>query len=288
MIDFSNEFLGIIQKPADGTRPSRTTSPGSGVSFVLGGSNVEGAYTQILDGSTEWPAGFGDGFVFMLQFANTNLTTFANPGLATIGIDLAGGTTYTEWIHDLICGPTSNHEDASIIYRLPIRVPNGASLAVKAQCLDATPPSNPDVLFRILGKPTRPELVRAGSFVRTFGAVTATSEGTGITPGTTSEGAYVELGTLADDIWGWEFGMTINNTVVSSNIHNVDIAIGDATNKRRVLRNERIGSTTSEAVIKQQPGFDFGSGLSGDKVYGRSQSEIATTGASLIVYGIGG
>jgi hypothetical protein len=292
MLALANEWLGCIQKPADGTRPSRNTSPGSGVSFTQGASHAEGSYAQILDGSTEWPAGFGDGMLLELRFANTSVSAQAASGLATIGIDPSGGTSYTEWIHDLVCGPTGNHEDGSICYQFPIRVPNGASLAVKAQSSNASPPSNADLALKIYGKPTRPELVRVGSYVRTIGADPGTSYGTLLTPGTTSDGSWSELTSspLADPIWGWEYCMLIDDDIINSNAYNIDLAVGDGSTFRRVLRNRRMASTTSETIIKHQFGFDFGDAAVGDRVWSRVQAgdQALITSYAMIAYGIGG
>ncbi|MEQ1734883.1 MAG: hypothetical protein ABL886_00465 [Rhodoglobus sp.] len=246
------------------------------------------SYVQLLDGSTEWPAGIGDGFGLQIGFANTNLASNSNAGLATIGIDLAGGTTYTDWISNVICGPTSNVEDGYTQYYFPIRIPNGASLGIKAQGGSATPPANPDCQFKIFCKPTRPECIRVGSFVRTYGAVTATSEGTAVTPGGVSEGTYVELGTLADEIWGWEFGVTCTAAAIGAAVSHTDIAVGDATNKIRVIRNHVTTHGTSEVMAKLMTAFQFGEGPNGSKVYGRMQMEGTQTGCSLIAYGIGG
>ena len=53
-----------------------------------------------------------------------------------------------------------------------------------------------DYYTKLFGKPTRPELLRVGTKVQTYGAVTASTSGTAITPGTNAMGAYTaSLGT---------------------------------------------------------------------------------------------
>lgn len=290
MIHLASEFLAVIENRVDGQRPHRTTAPGAGTGFSLGASNVEGSYAQFIDGSTAWPAGIGDGFGILLSFSRTSVNAQAHTCLATIGIDLAGGTTYTEWIHDLICGPTGDEPDGPIEYYFPVRVPNGSSLAVKGQDSHATPIATSFIRCEILCKPTRPELVRVGSFVQTFGADTANSAGTAFTPGTTSDGTYVSLGTLNKECWGWEFGVTVNNATINANVCYVDVALGDASNKRRVIRNGRITMGTAETVPKVNATPCLGLGANGDGVYMRGQAgdNAPASGFSGIAYGVGG
>lgn len=286
MIHISNSFLNIIQVPADGTRPSRTSQ---GISFTAGASNSESSYVQILDGTT-WPTGYGDGYGIYLEVANTFLTANTHAMLATIGIDPTGGTSYTEWINDLAIGQSNNFANCAISYYFPVRIPEGSSLAIKAQCDNASPVANSDLFFKIYCTPTRPELVRAGTFVRTFGANTGTSQGTSFTPGTTSEGAYTSLGTLSDTLWYWEYGVSINNTTITANVLHVDIAIGDGSSNRRVIPNALLFTGTSETVSKTSNPFGHGTGVSGDGVYIRGQvgENALISGYNAIAYGVGG
>ena len=285
MLAVSNSFLEVIESPADGTQPHRTTF---GVSFSLGASNTMGSYAQFLDGSTDWPAGFGDGYGILISVSTVAVSTNANNALVTIGIDLSGGTTYTDWISNLLVSQVGITTLGICEYYFPIRVPNGASLAIKGQSSNASPIATSYMHSKIYGKPTHPELIRAGSFVETFGADTANSAGTSVTCGTGSDGTYVQLGSaLSRKIWGWEYGVGTTSAALTAHRYHTDIAVGDASNKRRVIRNAQTTSSTAETMDKRSA-FSMGDGASGDIVYGRMQGSTALSGASLIAYGVGG
>ena len=67
------------------------------------------------------------------------------------------------------------------------------------------------------------ELVRSGAYVDTFGAVTATSKGTDIVPGTASESAWLSLGTnITRDYW-WCRPAGIIGTVATVIPYNIDV-----------------------------------------------------------------
>lgn len=287
MLNVSNEFLLFLEKPVDGTRPHRTSN---GVGFSLGSSDSEGSYSQIVDGSTDWPASSGDGYGLYLEFVNTFVTSQSASALVTIGIDLAGGTSYTEWINDLIAGPSALVTSGSFIsYYFPIRIPNGASLAIKGQSNNASPPATSYVRTIIPCLPTHPELLRVGSFIRTYGATTASSQGTSVTEGTTSDGSYTSIGTLSDDIWGWSACVTSQATAFTSNLMSLDVAVGDGSSYRRVIPDCLFKISTSES-ISFNSNFSLGPAKNGDGVYARIQTgdNAAIGSASVIVYGIGG
>lgn len=287
----TNSFLEVIEVPVDGTRPQRVSD---GVGFSLGASNVMGSYVQLLaggdvSGGGGWPDGCGDGFGIFLSVTNVGVTSQAHNALMTIGIDPSGGSSYTDWIENLlISAATTNTVGGAYTYYFPIRIPHGAALAVKGQDSHATPVATSYCRLRIYCKPTHPELIRVGTFVKSFGVDMATSAGTGVTEGTGSDGAYTQLGSALDkEIFYWEWGVGVSGTSIVGSNHLVDIAVGDASNKRRVIRNAMwIGATTE--TIGKPPSGEYGPGAIGDLVYARSQNGGAQPGLSYAAYGVGG
>lgn len=285
MLAVSNSFLEVIESPVDGTRPDRTTD---GIGFSLGASNAMGSYVQVLDGSADWPAGFGDGYGIYLEFGNVGEASQIGDALATIGIDLAGGTTYTDWIQYLLVGGAPTKSLGRYAFYFPIRVPNGASLAVKGQSADATPVATSYLITKIYGKPTHPELVRVGTFVQTFGVDTANSKGTAFTIATGgTDGTYAQVGSALDKpIWAWEFGIGSSSTSWGAGIRLIDVAIGDATNKQRIICNAEVHGVTTE-MLGKDPELAHWEGAVGDLLYVRGQGATLTSGNAAI-YGIGG
>jgi hypothetical protein len=288
VIHLSNGFALTLESPANSATPNTTF----GAAFALGASNVMGSYAQIIDGSTFWPAGSGDGYWIRVFVHSVFVTAQITNAIVTLGIDLAGGTSYTDWISNLLVSGAqqmSGNARYGVEYNFPIRVPNGASIAIKGQTSYATPPANSYAQVQINCKPTRPELTRVGTFVQSFGVDTANSAASAaVTIGGASEGTYVQLGSaLNKEIWFWEYGMSYGTVGLSSSIYAVDIALGDASNKRRVIRNARFQTTTSEDFFKY-PSGEYGSGQVGDLVYGRCQGATGITGFGLAAYGVGG
>lgn len=289
MLHLSNEFQLVVESIADGTQPNFTNG-----TSITPGNNTYGSYTSVLSGASLTDDAYG----IEVWFNSGNVDSAARDGIATIGFDPAGGTSFgglagvtnNEISHLLwsCAGDMRNAAMGPVWYYFPLFIKAGTSIGCKASVNNATV-GTVNCFVRLHCKPTRPELVRSGTFVRTYGATVGSSTGTSVTPGAASEGTYTELGTLADAIWYWEYGVGINNAGFTANCQFTDIAIGDASNKKRVIANGVSMSSQSEVNCKPAMGA-YGSGVSGDKVYGRMQvgDNAAMTGYSLIAYGVGG
>lgn len=285
-----NSFLEVIESPVDGTAKNNVF----GTAFSLGASNSMGSYVQVIDGSTAWPSGIGDGYWIRILIHTVGSASALSNSLVTIGIDLAGGASYTDWIQNLLVSgalQSAPNGGDGVYYDFPIRVPNGASLAVKGQSANAAPTTPSYCAIKIFCKPTRPELMRVGTFVQSFGVDTANSAGTSITPGGASEGAYVQLGSALDkEIFYWEFGWGSSSTSFAATVGEFDVAVGDASNKRRVIRNGRLYTYTSEQCYKPYRQGEYGPGAISDLVYGRCQGgdNAMPANNSMAAYGVGG
>lgn len=275
-----NEWGLIIESVADGTRPAAAWG-----TSITPGNNTYGSYTQVLAATSD------ETFLCRITLNSWSTAAAARDALVTIGIDPAGGTSYTDMIVDLVasCAPSYTAGTApATIYEFPLRIPAGATLAAKATVNNATVGTG-RVALTLFGRPSRPELVKAGSFVQTFGSTPASSSGTAITPGTASEGAWTQLGSaLTVPLWFWEFGFGINNATMNNNNHHIDIGLGDASNKKIVIPNGYVMETGNE-ILSRAPNGRVGLGAVGDIVYARVQagSSTVTTGMSVIAYGVG-
>jgi len=275
-----NEWGLIIESVADGTRPTAAWG-----TSITPGNNVYGAYAQVLTATSD------ETFLFRITLASFFVSAASRNALVTIGIDPAGGTSYTDLISDLVASCAPNAFSAlpgPTVYEFPLRIPAGATVAAKASVNNATVGTG-RVSIQLFGRPSRPELVKAGTFVTTFGSSPASSSGTAITPGTTAEGAFTQIGSaLTVPLWYWEFGLGINNATMANNNQHVDLALGDATNKKIVIPNGIVAETSSETLAKLTLGRN-GLGAVGDLVYARAQTgpNAASTGMSIIAYGVG-
>jgi hypothetical protein len=261
------------------------TRPAAGWGAVItpGTAGTKGAWAQVFTGAQVSTEIFG-----IRIFINNNSTSATTRNaLVDIGIDPAGGTAYSVVIPDLIGGHAAPTTIGGIHYYFPLYIPAGASVAVRAVGTVAT---TFNVALTVFGKPHRPDGVLAGTKVVAFGATLATATGTTVTAGTTSDGAWTQLGSATTfPIWWWQCGMTCVDTTMTANAHTMDISAGDATNKNLVLENALANFTAAEqstmlpAVI---PAFDRTQ--TGALVYGRIQcSGNADSALSMIAYGLG-
>ncbi len=283
-----NKFLKTIKSPAEATRPATTMG-----TSVTPATNSYGSYVQLIDGSTAWSVNDGDGYELWININGVGVSAAAHASAVTIGLDLAGGTSYTDFIVDLLGGPAAAYAGSAngsgVWYVFPVRVPNGASVGVKATRSVGTTAFF--VMAKIKCRPTEPNQVRAGTFVRTFGATGGGSpSGTAVTPGTTSEGAWASIGTTAEDLWFWEFGYSIENATMSINTILIDIGVGDASNKMLMIDDAEVNSYQTEAITKGYRLGDAGESKSGDLVYARAQVGINVTPSNftMAVYAVGG
>lgn len=279
-----NDFNLVISSVADGTRPAaaRGTS-------VTPGNNTYGSYASLIAGASVTD----DIFEIWININSVQVTNTAKDCLVTIGVDPAGGTSFSDKISHLLgscAGPfnASVSGAGGVWYRFPLFIKAGSSIGAKASVNNATV-GTASIHVILFGQPSHPELLRYGTVVRTFGENTAASRGTLVTPGTTSDGSYVQLGSaLAEPLWYWEWGFGTNDNDMQAAVLDVDVAIGDASNKRRIIPNGWVSTTTAEGIVKPAQGR-FAKGAVGDLVYGRAQSsQSADVEPSLIAYGLGG
>jgi hypothetical protein len=285
-----NEFQKVIESITDGTQPAYSM----GVA-ITPGNNTYGSYAQIISGANVTD----DVYAIEVWFNVGYVDSAARDILVTLGFDPAGGTSYSglggvsgnEIQHLLAscCGSFRSVDMGPQSYYFPVYIKAGTSIGAKASVNNATV-GTLNCFVRLHCRPSHPELLRVGSFVRTFGATTASSSGTAVTPGTGSEGSYVQLGSaVAEPLWYFEYGIGVNNATFNNNGHMTDIAVGDASNKKRVIANALAWSSQPEVLCRPSAGR-HGHAAIGDLVYGRMQAgdNALNTGYSLCAYGVGG
>jgi hypothetical protein len=225
----------------------------------------------------------------LININSFSTSAAAKDTLVTIGVDAAGGTTYTDTIPTLIGSCSGGTVAGGIWYYFPLWIRAGSSIAAKAQVNNATAGTG-RVYMQLFGRPKRPEMVRVGSYVDAFGISTATSAGTAITPGTTSEGAWTQLGAATTkDYWWWQASMGVNDTTMSAIMYGADLAVGSASEKRVVIDQLIVSCTSSEQLNTYLPVNCEAETKSGDLIYGRAQcSGTADAGTSMAAWALGG
>lgn len=276
-----NEFALYLDSEPDGTQPAAAFGDA-----VTPAQNAYGAWQQLFSGAQITDTAY-EVAVNINDVAGGGGTS--REGLVTIGIDLAGGSNYSPFIEHLVAGQATQYDDpCGVWYVFPVLVPAGASLAARASVstVDVTAVRVRAVLSC---QPTRPDLIRCGTFVRTFGANPAGSNGTAITAGTASEGAWTQIGSaLAEELWFWEWGMSFTDAALSAGVYHVDVAVGDSGTKRIAVQNAFLGSQTTESLTKGPRQGGARKAIAGEFAYARAQALNGNSGVTMALYGVGG
>lgn len=265
------------------------SNTGIGTQVTSGAANTKGSTTSLLAGASVTDDVYGIAIGFSGGFTAATIRVW----LADIFFDPAGGTAWeaSPRIENLVVNSPCLH-NGGYWYYFPLFVKAGTSIGMAVQSNNAT--SSLRGLVKVFGRPRAPELLKTGAFVKTFGATTASSNGTSITPGTSAMGSYTaSLGTTANDLWWWQAGLAIDDTTQTNVGYLVDVACGDASNKVLCAENiQMINAGTSEQSGKSA----FGTGLgghqpiaSGANVYARAAcSGTPDSNVTVVAYGLGG
>jgi hypothetical protein len=274
--------LRLVADSQAGIRPAAAYG-----TSVTPGNNTYGSWAQLLTATAE------DADWIEININSIGTSATATDTLITIGADPGGGASYLDIISHLLATAASPYQGGNatggIWYRFPLHIRAGTTLAVKASQNNATPIAG-SVLIRLYRQSRHDVGPRIGSYVRTFGEVTATSKGTDVTPGTTSEGSWVQLGSAVgadDNLFFWQVGVGMNSTTFTTTSTHIDMGIGDGTNFRTPILDELACFNTLEQLSACYEGA-YAEVASGDKIYGRAQTGAGTGAISMIAYAVGG
>lgn len=261
---------------------------GFGTSLATGGvANTKTSVISVMSALAE------DAYFLWFGFCGSGSSAASSRFLVDVYFDPAGGTSWEAsprianlFLHqpDYFTGMQQ--------YAFPLFVKAGTSIGMASQSQNTTQSLRASVMA--FGKPSRPELVRCGSKVTTFGANSSgATAGTTIAPGNATWGSYTaSLGTVADPYpWWWQAGIGFNDTTMTGCGYLLDVAIGDASNKRLALRHN-----CHVVAVEQggKPWASFGglpilSSASGNAVYARAAGNAgADATPTVVVYGLGG
>jgi hypothetical protein len=207
-------------------------------------------------------------------------------------VDPAGGTSWSTKISNLLCSCSSPYGSAmgGVWYLFPLRIKSGTSIGMQASVNNATVGTVRGMVI-LYGLPRRPEAIKTGAFVRSFGDNAAASNGTTITPGTTSEGAWTQLGSAtADRLWWWQCALGVNDGTMTTGCYHLDLSAGDATTKKLLIEDQLVTSTGNEQLSQCAEVRHGARDVAiGDVIYGRAQFSTTLDAAySMAAYGLGG
>lgn len=217
-----------------------------GTTITPGVSNAEGSWTQVATSGNISADVYGISLNVNGGFTSAN----AKNHLLDIGVDPAGGSSYTEVISNIVCGASSTSGGYHFFF--PFFIKSGSSVAVRVQGSNATA-GTISAALRFYGKNSRPETFPVGTFSETIGTTNlASSLGISFTPGNAADGAWASLGTTAKKMWWWQLCFQIDNGTITAEQTYIDLAWGDGSNKQLMMRVMH-NATTSEDVRNDKP-----------------------------------
>jgi len=265
-----------------GATPSLT--PGTAV--TPGASNAEGSWTEVASAANISQDIYG----FLLWVSGGATSTQQKDHLLDIGVDPAGGTSYTAIISNIICGESPAITNAGVLgrfYYFPHRIKSGSSVAVRIQGNNATA-GTVQVVMEFYGQPSHPELVRAGQYAETIGTIT-NSGGVTFTPGDTgTEGAWTSLGTTTRALWWWQLCVQVSSGTISGRTYYLDLAYGDASNKVVIIENLPLAAGGSETIAHPLAINAFCEVPAGAEIFIRGTCDSTAQNLNAVAVGIGG
>lgn len=255
------------------------------------GNNAYGTWTQLLAGASVAHDIYGI-YINVNQLSGNGQ---ASDSICNIGIDTAGGTSYSVLIPDLLVSAaalfysTFGAAGGGISYYFPIFIPAGSSVGAQFST-NGTGGNNPYALVTLYGQPSRPDAVNVGRWVDSIGINAGTSTGTAVTPGTSSPGSWTSLGSPGRSGWYTQLGMGINDASCAYEGYLCDIAAGDASNKRILTEHNKYSADSFEQLAcSYRDQQCFGIVSTSDTLYGRIQaSGTSNSNLSIAAYVLGG
>jgi hypothetical protein len=259
-----------------------TTTKGAS---ITPGNNTKGSYAQIISGASVT----FDVWAIEVHFHANSVSAAARDTICDIGVDKAGGTSYTVAIPDLGVGQPNAITGGQVTqrYYFPLFIPAGSSIAARSSINNATVGTHR--AFAILyGKPKYPHLTKVGHVVEAIGVTAGSSRGTTITPGTTSEGSWASLGTVTRDAWWWQMGLFANDTTLNTaSTTDCDLSAGGSGGDLMVLENVTWWTTSAEVSTWQTPVNAVTEVAAGSTIYGRGQcASTPNSSCSMIAYAL--
>lgn len=250
-----------------------------------GASNVEGAYVACATSAEV----ANDVYFIEVMITGGATAAAVKDHLLDIGVDPAGGTSFTARISNIVCGQSGATSVGGNHHLFPLFVKSGSSIGCRIQGSNATA-GTVAIQLKLYGKPNNPELVMVGQYAETVGTIT-NSGGVAFTPGNSNvEGSWVSLGTTAKNLWWWQVCCQTSDSITTAFLYMIDLAYGDATNKTMIIENSHYSTVATSEAIYHPPDWGYCEVPAGATIYVRGTcSGVAdATGWTAVAVGIGG
>jgi len=258
------------------TTPNPSTTPGTS---ITAGSGTKGSWGQVLSALSN------DVYMLELWINAGNSSGAQRDYWIDIGVDPAGGTSYSVLIADIVGHMADSAVAGGRWYRFPIFIKAGSTVGARAQGNGANAIRVAAIAY---GWPTNPEAVLVGQYSETLG--NGTFPGVSFTPGSSgAEGNWVQVGTTTRNCWWWQIGVGYSGTTLTSLMYYIDLATGDSSNKHMIIENMPVFIRGTAETWAQFATFDgFWEVPAGASLYVRGSCSGTALALNCTVQGIGG
>jgi len=222
-LDFVNNF---------GTSPSAT--PGTSISSSTS-ANTKGSWTQVLSALAS------TGYGIYVRLSDAASSSEDRQHLVDIGVDPAGGSSYSVVLPDLNGGNVPAISNGCVEYYFPIVLPAGATVAARTQH-QAAAARTIRVGVQVDLRPTVPWAWPAGAIVERIGTISS-SRGVSFTPGNAADGSWTSLGTLTYATTWVQLGYALSAAVANAERTYVDLGAGASGSQRVLMRHYYAGQS---------------------------------------------
>ncbi len=255
------------------------------VSVTPGASNAEGSWTQVASAANV----LHDVYWIEVVISGGTTSGAAKNHLLDIGIDNAGGSSYTAVINNIVCGQSGATSEGGVRYLFPFFIKAGSTIAARIQGSNGTA-GTVAVQVKLRGRPANPQAMLVGQYAETVGTIT-NSNGVSLTPGTAAFGSYVSLGVTVKPLWWWQVCAQFNSSTTATKQYYFELSWGDASNKRVILPWSRgYISGTAENYLHPLDAFGYHYVPAGSTIYirGGTVANATDSGCNAVAVGIGG
>lgn len=258
------------------TRPS---TGGYGTAITASTSGY-GAWAEVFTATSL------DSYGMFLRF-NTAGTSIGRYSVAKIGIDITGGTSYTDLITGIQISMVPSYTWGYKAYYFPMFIPAGTRMA--AAVYSSNTASALNLAVELCQQPRNPETVRCASYSETIGESTYYGGFIGSTSlgSISTRGSWINIGTTTKNLWWWQ----VNGANSGASAALIDFAVGDGTNFDIILQDVVVQQYATSISHVQVHGFGCERYVpAGTDIYVRSTSAAAITTQSVwaSVIGCGG
>jgi hypothetical protein len=268
-----------------GTNPAATP----GTSIVPGTSGAAGSWTEVASAANVAQDVY---FVTVHIFAGF-LTGVSKKHSFDIGVDPAGGTSYTVLVDQLLAGGTPGIAasfQGVTGFSFPLFIKAGSSIAVRVYGSHTTA-GTVRVCVTLRGQPAAPHQLPVATVSERIGTISGTA-GVAFTPGNAADGTWVSLGTTTRANFWWQLGYNVDNAGMTAEYCYIELAHGDGSNKHTLIKTMKASSTTEQLASPLLGNWDFAGCYwplpSGTELWVRGRADSAPdTGYNACAYGFG-